>query len=214
MQPVKSLAGLDSFAARTAAAPRRAEPTQRCSTRSGRRWTTTSTHPRPRRCCSTRCARRTRRSTPATPRQRRSPRRRSEIAAAFGLELKGASDVPDDVLAQAAALDAARAAKDFGDRRRDPRCAAGRRLDRRDRQAGHHRPPLNANRPPPLVQRRPAQSPLGSGDDQRCVTGDSRQIDRTQHAVDAVGVPVGGRATDVRLHDPWVAIARRRRRSA
>ena len=35
------------------------------------------------------------------------------IAATFGLELRGGSEVPDDVLAQAAALDAARAAKDF-----------------------------------------------------------------------------------------------------
>ena len=36
-----------------------------------------------------------------------------EICAAFGLELKQASDVPADVAAKAAALDAARAAKDF-----------------------------------------------------------------------------------------------------
>jgi cysteinyl-tRNA synthetase len=36
-----------------------------------------------------------------------------QIASAVGLELVGASDVPDDVLGQAAALDAARAAKDF-----------------------------------------------------------------------------------------------------
>ena len=36
-----------------------------------------------------------------------------EIAAAFGLELKGAAEVPADVVEQAAALDAARAAKDF-----------------------------------------------------------------------------------------------------
>ena len=35
------------------------------------------------------------------------------IAATFGLELRGAADVPADVLAQAASLDAARAAKDF-----------------------------------------------------------------------------------------------------
>jgi cysteinyl-tRNA synthetase len=36
-----------------------------------------------------------------------------EIAATFGLELKGAVEVPDDVAAKAAALDAARGAKDF-----------------------------------------------------------------------------------------------------
>ncbi len=36
-----------------------------------------------------------------------------EIAAAVGLDLKGAADVPADVVEQAAALDAARAAKDF-----------------------------------------------------------------------------------------------------
>ncbi|MBU3688637.1 MAG: cysteine--tRNA ligase [Acidimicrobiales bacterium mtb01] len=36
-----------------------------------------------------------------------------EICSAFGLELKGAADVPADVAAKAAALDAARAAKDF-----------------------------------------------------------------------------------------------------
>jgi cysteinyl-tRNA synthetase len=35
------------------------------------------------------------------------------IAATFGLELGGGGEVPDDVLAQAASLDAARAAKDF-----------------------------------------------------------------------------------------------------
>jgi cysteinyl-tRNA synthetase len=36
-----------------------------------------------------------------------------EMARAVGLELKGASDVPEDVLAQATALDAARGARDF-----------------------------------------------------------------------------------------------------
>jgi cysteinyl-tRNA synthetase len=36
-----------------------------------------------------------------------------EICTAFGLEFKAAADVPADVLARAAALDAARAAKDF-----------------------------------------------------------------------------------------------------
>ena len=36
-----------------------------------------------------------------------------EICRAFGLELKRSSDVPADVAAKAAALDAARAAKDF-----------------------------------------------------------------------------------------------------
>ncbi len=38
----------------------------------------------------------------------------NEIAATFGLELQAASEVPADVAAKAAALDAARAAKDFG----------------------------------------------------------------------------------------------------
>jgi cysteinyl-tRNA synthetase len=36
-----------------------------------------------------------------------------EIAATVGLELKAASDVPDEVASLAAALDAARAGKDF-----------------------------------------------------------------------------------------------------
>ena len=36
-----------------------------------------------------------------------------EIAAAVGLEIGGAGDVPDDALAKAAALDAARAAKEY-----------------------------------------------------------------------------------------------------
>jgi cysteinyl-tRNA synthetase len=36
-----------------------------------------------------------------------------EIASVFGLELGGAGEVPDDVLAKAAALDEARAGKDY-----------------------------------------------------------------------------------------------------
>ena len=36
-----------------------------------------------------------------------------EIVGAFGLEFKSAADVPADIAAKAAALDAARAAKDF-----------------------------------------------------------------------------------------------------
>ncbi len=50
-----------------------------------------------------------------------------EIAGAFGLPLGAAADVPEDVLAQAAALDAARAAKDFAaaDRIRAELQAAG-----------------------------------------------------------------------------------------
>ena len=63
---IKSLAGLDSFAARTAGLADVPSPTRRCSTRSGRRWTTISTRRRRRRSCSTPSARRTRRSTPTT----------------------------------------------------------------------------------------------------------------------------------------------------
>ena len=50
-----------------------------------------------------------------------------EMCAALGLELSAGSDVPDEIAAQAAALDAARSAKDFGvaDAIRDELQAAG-----------------------------------------------------------------------------------------
>ena len=54
------------------------------------------------------------------------------MTSAVGLELRGTADVPGDVLERVAAIDAARAAKDFADRRRHPGRAAGRGLDRRD----------------------------------------------------------------------------------
>ena len=54
-----------------------------------------------------------RRSTAATTRPGALVAAVREIAGAFGLELGRAGDVPADVLEQAAALDAARAAKDY-----------------------------------------------------------------------------------------------------
>ena len=65
-----------------------------------------------------------------------------QMCDAFGLVLATAGDIPADATAKAAALDAARAAKDFAARRRAPRRAAGRRLDRRDHEGRHDPPPL------------------------------------------------------------------------
>ena len=77
-------------------------------------------------------------------RRRRSSPRSREICAAFGLVLNAGGDVPADAAAKAAALDAARAAKDFATADAAARRAAGRRLDRRDHQGRHHPPPLSA----------------------------------------------------------------------
>ena len=51
-------------------------------------------------------------------------------------------EVPADVQERAAAIDAARAAKDYATGRRHPRRAAGRRLDRRDDADRDDRPPV------------------------------------------------------------------------
>ena len=62
-----------------------------------------------------------------------------EIATAFGLVLRPAADVPPEVADKAAALDAARAAKDFAaaDALRDELKAAGWTVETTSR---HHRP--------------------------------------------------------------------------
>ena len=88
--------------------------TRPCSTHSVRRWRTTSTRRRRWRWCSTRCARRMSRSMPGTRRLRPLAAAVFEICSAVGLELSaGGDDVPDDVAAKAAALDQARADKDY-----------------------------------------------------------------------------------------------------
>jgi cysteinyl-tRNA synthetase len=67
---VKALAGLDSFAARTAGLPA-STPDPEVLAGSATGWTTTSTRRGPWRCCSTRCGRRTRRSMPVSGSGRR-----------------------------------------------------------------------------------------------------------------------------------------------
>ena len=110
----KALAGLDSFAARTAGADA-PTPIRPCSDafreRDGRR----PRHARRRwPCCSTRCGGPTPRSTPAMPRAGALVAAVREIADAVGLVLgrrrRGAGRRRSE---RAAALDAARAAKDF-----------------------------------------------------------------------------------------------------
>ena len=110
----KALAGFDSFAARTAdvVAPR-ADADAACSSSSASAWTTTSTRRARRRCCSTPCAAPTPRSTPGRGRAGGLVAAVHEMCTAFGLVLVAGGDVPADVAAKAAELDAARAAKDF-----------------------------------------------------------------------------------------------------
>ena len=110
---VNALAGLDSFASRTSGVRRR-----RCRCRRARRgsasgWTTTSTRPARRRCCSTPFGGPTPRSTPSDPIAASLVAAVHEICTAFGLVLNAGGDVPAEDAAKAAALDAARAAKDF-----------------------------------------------------------------------------------------------------
>ena len=60
-----------------------------------------------------------------------------EICTAFGLVLNAGGDVPADDAAKAAALDAARARQGLRNRRFHPRRVAGGRLDCRDHEGGH-----------------------------------------------------------------------------
>ena len=108
----RALAGLDAFAARSAARRRRAgrRRARRVPRRDGRR----PRHARRRwPCCSTPSAGPTPPSTRATPRPARSWRPCARSPSAVGLELGRTDEVPADVAEQAAALDAARAAKDY-----------------------------------------------------------------------------------------------------
>ncbi len=66
-----------------------------------------------------------------------------EIAATFGLELGKVDDVPTEIAAKAAALDQASAGQGLRIRRRDSCRADGRRLERRNHQRRHQRPPLS-----------------------------------------------------------------------
>ncbi len=115
-RPRHASAGLDAFAARTASAsPTRPRPTATSSTRSGRRWTTTSTRPKAMalvfdtvRRANTRARRRRHRRGGAArrrgPRDRR--RRRARARAHRRRARRRAATRPRE-------LDAARAAKDY-----------------------------------------------------------------------------------------------------
>ncbi len=111
---VKTLAGLDAFAARTAGLPRPL-PTPTCWPASASGWTTTWIPRPPPPSCSTPCAGRTPRWMPVRcVRGRRAGGcGRHEICEAVGLVLNAGGEVPAEAAAKAAALDAARAAKDF-----------------------------------------------------------------------------------------------------
>ena len=158
---IKALAGLDSFAARTgrcsptyAADPACSTPFRRGDGRRPRHAA------RRRRCCSTRCARPTRRSTPTTGRLLRSSPRRTRSPATFGLELGAVGRRARRGRRARGGTRRCSRREGLRDRRRDPCRAAGRGLDRRDRQAGHLRPSLipDASRPPPRQRWRPAVS--------------------------------------------------------
>ena len=109
----RALAGLDSFAA---AQPRRptATPTPTCWPRSRRRWTTTSTRRRRWPSCSTPSAGPTPRSTPGDPRPAPLVAAvRGDGRAPSGSSSAAPTRCRPTSLERAAALDAARAAKDY-----------------------------------------------------------------------------------------------------
>ena len=111
---VNALAGLDSFAARTSGRALPPIPTPTCSTRSAPRWTTTSTRPKATALLFD-TVRRANAALDAGDAMRAGARRRGprDLRPRSGWCCSAAADVPAEVADKAAALDAARAAKDF-----------------------------------------------------------------------------------------------------
>ena len=139
----RALAGLDTFVRRAAAAgcDGRRWPTRSWSPRSALGWTTTSTPPARWRIVFD-AARRGNAAIDAGDLAMAATLAATvtELCGAVGLVLKtGDDEIPADVLAQAGALDAARAGEGLRRGRRDPGGAAGGRLGRRDDQAGDER---------------------------------------------------------------------------
>ncbi len=108
----RTLAGFDAFARRAAPVGRLPTRTPTCWPGSASGWTTTSTRRARWPSCSTRCAGPTRRSTRGSDAGPLVAAVR-EMTGAVGLELGGVDEVPADIAERAAALDAARAAKDY-----------------------------------------------------------------------------------------------------
>ena len=137
----RALAGLDAFAHRAAGLPT-CPPTRRCSTGSASGWTTTSTRPGAMAVVFDTVRRANTAIDAGDPSAATLAAAVRTMTGAVGLELRGADEVPAEVAAQVAALDAARAARDFAAADAIRAQSAGRRLARRDDQVRHHRPPL------------------------------------------------------------------------